>query len=332
MTLQVTLLPVDGIPEVVEGDDLAGLVVAALGDDGLRDGDVLVLTSKVVSKAEGNASRDAKDDVVRAETDRVVATRGGTRIVRTRHGLVMAGAGVDASNTTSGTVLSRPRDPDASAVGVRESVLRATGRNVAVVVTDTAGRAWREGQTDLAIGAAGLEVLDDHDGRPDGYGNVLEVTAPAVADEIAAAGDLVKGKLARRPVAIVRGLESLVLPTGRHGPGARALIRAEAHDMFGLGAREAVLAAVGGDTSALRGFGAPAGAELVARCLGALSDTEAEVVGGTPPRVDVPLPDGDDRALGRLEARLTTAAFGLGWVPSEDAASPRRVGFVPHTQ
>ena len=326
----VRVLPVDGIGEVTPRDDLAALLADALGPAGLEDGDILVVTSKVVSKAEGRHSEVPKEDAVTAETDRVLATRGLTRIVRTRHGLVLAGAGVDASNTAAGTSLTLPVDPDASAAGLRESLLDATGRNVAVVVSDTAGRAWREGQTDIAIGAAGLQVLDDHAGRADGYGNVLAVTAPAVADEVAAAADLVKGKLARRPAALVRGLAARVLPPGEHGPGARALVRAESHDMFGLGAREAVLAALTGDSAAARGFGAPATADVVSEHLRALG-VEVNVATATPATVDVRLPPGDERALGRAEARLTAAAFALGWRVAP-AASPDRLSFVEVTQ
>jgi coenzyme F420-0:L-glutamate ligase / coenzyme F420-1:gamma-L-glutamate ligase len=327
----VRVLPVDGIGEVTPGDDVAALVVDALGRRGLEDGDVLVVTSKVVSKAEGRSGEGAREDAVAAETDRVLAVRGDTRIVRTRHGLVLAGAGVDASNTAAGTSLTLPLDPDASAVRLRESLLEATGRNVAVIVSDTAGRAWREGQTDIAIGAAGLTVLDDHAGRADGYGNVLAVTAPAIADEVAAAGDLVKGKLSRRPAAVVRGLAPRVLAPGEHGPGARALVRAESHDMFGLGAREAVLAALTEDVSAARGFGAPAAARVVAEHLGALVDTAVRVGAGTPVTVDVLLPPVDERTLGRLEARLTAAAFALGWRVSP-ATSAHRLSFVEATQ
>jgi coenzyme F420-0:L-glutamate ligase/coenzyme F420-1:gamma-L-glutamate ligase len=307
----VVLLPVTGVGEVTAGDDLARLLVEALREEPLRDGDVLVVTSKVVSKAEGRVRYDDKEVVVAADTDRVVATRFGTRIVRTRHGLVLAGAGVDASNVAVGSVLSLPVDPDASAVRLREALVRLAGVNVAVVVTDTAGRAWRQGQTDIAIGAAGLDVLDDHAGRTDGYGNPLAVTVPAVADEIAAAGDLVKGKLDRRPAAVLRGLATRVLPAGSHGPGARALVRPEATDMFGLGARDAVQAAVDADPAALRGMGAPATAQLVATRLGDLAGTVAELAAGG---VRVPLASDDPRALGRLEALLAVAAYGLGWV------------------
>lgn len=318
MTAGVTLRPVDGIGEVTPGADLAALLVGATRVDGLEDGDIVVLTSKVVSKAEGRFVAAGKADVLGGETERVVARRGRTAIVRTRHGLVLAGAGIDASNTEAGTVLLLPEDPDRSARTLRERLLELTGCNLAVVVTDTAGRAWRNGQTDLAIGAAGLEVLHDYAGRVDDYGNELAVTAPAVADEIAAAGDLVKAKLARRPAAVLRGLGDLVLPEGEHGPGAAALVREEDHDMFGLGAREAVLAAVAAAAQPhradRRGFGSPAPAEEAAALLG-------EVI-GTPVHVEhqdgeavvvVPLPPHEPRALGRWEAGVVAAAYALGW-------------------
>jgi hypothetical protein len=156
----------------------------------------------------------------------------------------MAAAGVDASNTPPGTALTLPRDPDRSARDLRHGVLEATGLNIGVVLTDTAGRAWRLGQTDLAVGCAGMAPLVDLSGTQDTHGNTLLVTAPAVADELAAAADLIKGKTSGRPVAVVRGLSSVVLPPGEDGPGAAALVRPAAEDLFGLGAREAVVAAV----------------------------------------------------------------------------------------
>ncbi len=312
----VLLLPVEGVEEVTAGDDLAALLADALitdglGADGLRDGDVLVVTSKVVSKAEGRRAAADKADLLAEETDRVLARRGPTSIVRTRHGLVLAGAGIDASNTEAGTVLLLPQDPDASARRLRAGLLARTGCNVAVVVTDTAGRAWRNGQTDLAIGAAGLDVLHDYAGREDGYGNELAVTAPAVADEIASAGDLVKAKLARRPAAVLRGLGHLVRPAGDHGPGATALVRDEAGDMFGLGAREAVLAAASGDPSSRRGFGASAPAGEAAGLLRGVAAADVTISDG---RLVVPLPDLEPRALGAWEARVIVAAFALGWL------------------
>ena len=168
---------------------------------------------------------------------RVVARRGTLRIVENRQGLVMAAAGVDASNTPSGTVLLLPEDPDASARAIRDGLRAALGVEVGVVVTDTFGRPWRSGLTDVAIGAAGVRVLDDLRGGTDAYGNPLSATVVATADELAAAGDLVKGKAARRPVAVVRGRADLVGSLDL--PGARSIVRPLERDMFRLGADEA---------------------------------------------------------------------------------------------
>jgi coenzyme F420-0:L-glutamate ligase/coenzyme F420-1:gamma-L-glutamate ligase len=327
VTAGITVRPVDGIGEVAPGDDLAEIVVAATQVDGLEPGDIVVVTSKVVSKAEGRVVAADKADVLAGETDRVLARRGPTSIVRTHHGLVLAGAGIDASNIGAGTVLLLPEDPDASARRLRERLAELTGCNVAVVVSDTAGRAWRNGQTDLAVGTAGIEVLHDYAGRVDDYGNELAVTAPAVADEIAGAGDLVKAKLARRPVAVLRGLGDLVLPVGEHGPGASALVRDEATDMFGLGAREAVLAALAADPEARRGFGQPAPAGEAAGLLGQVVGAAVGVEEGT---LVVPLPALDPRALGRWEARVAAAAFALGWT-AEDANTDVLLRFRPTT-
>ncbi|MFT4009779.1 MAG: coenzyme F420-0:L-glutamate ligase [Nocardioidaceae bacterium] len=264
MTTPVTVLPVPGIGEVTAGTDLAALI-----HDHVVEGDIVVITSKIVSKAEGRLLGSTeqpadKAEAVSAETVRVVARRARTRIVRNRLGLTMAGAGVDASNTPRGTVLLLPLDPDATARTVRE----ALPVNAAVIVSDTSGRAWREGQTDIAIGAAGLRVAHDFAGSQDGYGNTLEVTLTAIADEIAAAADLVKGKLTGCPVALVRGLAGLVLPPGEHGPGAAALIRPDAGDLFGLGFREAAMGALSRDDP--RGFGEPATAEVLLEALHSL--------------------------------------------------------------
>ncbi|GAA2461708.1 coenzyme F420-0:L-glutamate ligase [Streptomyces lavendulocolor] len=237
-----------GLPEVRPGDDLAKLIAAAVADGattggpGLADGDVLLVTSKIVSKAEGRiVAADDREAAIDAETVRVVARRGTLRIVENRQGLVMAAAGVDASNTPAGTVLLLPRDPDASARAIRDGLRDALGVDVGVVVTDTAGRPWRAGVTDMAIGAAGVRVLDDLRGGTDAYGNPLVATVVAGADELAAAGDLVKGKAAGLPVAVVRGLAHLVEDGAG---GARALVRDAADDMFRLGTSEAVRAAV----------------------------------------------------------------------------------------
>ncbi len=246
--MTLTLNAVDGIGEVRPGDDLAALVVehADLADD-----DVVVITSKIVSKAAG-LSADDKERLVDEQTDRVVATRGGVRIIRTLHGLTLAAAGIDGSNVESGTYLPLPPDPDGSARSIRAEIQKLTGRRVAVVISDTAGRAWRNGQTDIAIGCAGLLPLQTFAGHEDSYGNPLVVTAPAVADEVAAAAELASGKLGRRPVVIVRGLAD-GLVTDDDGPGAASLVRPESDDLFGLGSREAVVAAVRGE-AAPRGF------------------------------------------------------------------------------
>ena len=239
MTAQVTISGLAGIPEVSSGDDLARLIAdAALaeGGPGLRDGDILVVTSKVVSKAEGRVVAMSRDDAIAAETVRVVARRGATTIAQTRHGLVMAAAGVDESNTAPGTVVLLPEDSDDSARRLRKALRARLGVTVGVVVTDTMGRPWRAGQTDTAIGAAGVRPVRDHRGEQDTFGNTLEVTMAAVADEIAAAGDLVKSKALQLPVALVRGLAALV--TDDDGPGARALIRVASEDMFRLGAAD----------------------------------------------------------------------------------------------
>ncbi len=234
--IQITGVP--GLPEITPGTDLGRLISDAAPD--LRDGDIVVVTSKIVSKAEGRVIRADRERAIDDEAVRVVARRGPTRIAETRHGLVLAAAGVDNSNTAPGTVVLLPEDPDGSARRLRKALGERRGINVGVVITDTMGRPWRIGQTDAAIGAAGLTPLRDHRGQADTFGNTMEVTIAAVADEIAAAADLVKGKTAQVPVAVVRGLAELV--TGSDGPGAAALIRPAAEDMFRLGAADVLQA------------------------------------------------------------------------------------------
>lgn len=230
---RVEILPVRGIGEVRPGDDIAAL----LREAGVRDGDIVVVTSKIVSKAEGRV-REAPDraKAIEDESARVVARRGDTVIAQTRHGFVMAAAGVDASNTEPGTVLLLPEDPDASARRIRAGL----GRRAGVIVSDTFGRPWRNGLTDLAIGAAGVVPLADFRGSADTHGNPLNATVTALADEVAAAAELVKGKLDGVPVAIVRGLAHLV--TGDDGPGVRPLVRPADEDMFRYGSRDVVFA------------------------------------------------------------------------------------------
>lgn len=237
----VMVLPVPGLPEITAGADLATLVAdAALAGPGLADGDILVITSKIVSKAEDRVVSADRESAIRAETVRVVARRGQTTISQTRHGLVLAAAGVDESNTRPGTVVLLPLDPDGSAEAMRKAIVARTGARVGVIITDTMGRPWRSGQTDTAIGVAGVTPLRDHRGQPDTFGKVLEVTVAAVADEIAAAADLVKQKTTGVPVAIVRGLPALVVDAA--GPGAAALIRSAGDDMFRIGAADVVTA------------------------------------------------------------------------------------------
>jgi coenzyme F420-0:L-glutamate ligase/coenzyme F420-1:gamma-L-glutamate ligase len=225
---------VEGLGEVVAGEDLAALIADHESD--LRDGDIVVVTSKVVSKAEGQLVAGDREAAIDSQVVRVVAERGKTRIVETAHGFVMAAAGVDASNVPAGTVALLPKDPDASASAIREGLRRRAGVEVAVVITDTMGRPWRNGLVDVAIGAAGISVLDDHRGRTDEHGHTLEMTVTAVADEVAAAAELVKGKLAGIPVAVVRGL---AYAPDTEDAGARPIVRRAEDDMFRFGTQEA---------------------------------------------------------------------------------------------
>jgi coenzyme F420-0:L-glutamate ligase len=243
----IEILPVLGIGELRPGDDLAALIAEHAPP--LQDGDVLVVTSKAVSKVEGRlivldtadeqAREVARQEAIDSETVRVVAARGELRIVETRHGLVLAAGGVDASNVARNELALLPLDPDASAQLLRESLSEQVGVDVGVVISDSMGRPWREGITDTAIGVAGLTALTDPRGRTDAYGNTLLVTQVAIADELAAAADLVKGKLGGVPVAIVRGLAR----DGKlddDGLGSRALIRGSENDLFRLGTAEAM--------------------------------------------------------------------------------------------
>ncbi|MCH9667391.1 MAG: coenzyme F420-0:L-glutamate ligase [Actinomycetia bacterium] len=238
----VELLPVAGLPEFRPGDDLAAAIAAAA--PWLRDNDVVVITSKVLSKCEGRivaapSDPDARDALrrrlINAEAVRVLARKGRTLITENSLGLVQAAAGVDGSNVNSHELALLPVDPDGSAAAVASALRDTLGVTVGVVVTDTMGRAWRTGQTDVAIGAAGLTVLHAYAGEHDEHGNELVVTEIAIADEIAAAADLVKGKLTAVPVAVVRGLT-----LSDDGSTARTLVRAGQEDLFWLGADEAI--------------------------------------------------------------------------------------------
>jgi coenzyme F420-0:L-glutamate ligase / coenzyme F420-1:gamma-L-glutamate ligase len=240
----------EGIPEIEAGMDLGEIIGNALagsvsefveGHDHLHHGDILVVSSKIVSKAEGRIVQATdREQAITEETVRVVATRvfptGVTRIVENHLGIVGAAAGVDASNTPDGTVLLLPLDPDASAARIRAALQERFEVAVGVVISDTLGRPWREGQTDVAIGGSGVTLLDDLRGTTDTQGRILDVTAPAVGDELAAAADLVKRKSEGLPVAVIRGLGHLVIADAS---GARVLIRPSETDMFRLGTEEA---------------------------------------------------------------------------------------------
>lgn len=239
---RVEILPVDGLPEFRPGDDLTGAIAAVA--PWLRSGDVVVVTSKVVSKIEGMLMKvptepDARDAArrywIENETVRVLAEFRRTQITENRLGIVQAAAGVDASNVAEGEIALLPTDPDASALALRNGLRERLGVEVAVVITDTMGRAWRVGQIDTAIGVSGLRVRHGYEGEVDPHGNELAVTDVAIADEIAAAADLVKGKLAGVPVAVVRGL-----PISDDGSSARDLIRPADEDLFRLGTDVAI--------------------------------------------------------------------------------------------
>ncbi len=249
MTDQITVRPVTGMGEITAGTDLAAAITEAA--DWLRDGDILVVTSKIVSKAEGRLvavprsgpQRDSVREAVLAEqTARLVARRGQTRIVATHHGFVMAAAGIDTSNVDSSWLVLLPVDPDASARALRTRLRDRHGLDVAVIISDTMGRPWRHGLTDVGLGAAGIDPVRDHCGEIDPYGNELHITQMAIVDELAGAAELVKGKCDGVPVAVVRGLRVSTASgdePGGDGPGVAALLRSPDEDLFRLGTAEA---------------------------------------------------------------------------------------------
>jgi coenzyme F420-0:L-glutamate ligase/coenzyme F420-1:gamma-L-glutamate ligase len=294
MVDRVEILPVRGIGEVGPGTDLASAITTAA--PWLRDGDVLVVTSKIVSKAEGQLvdvpesgpmREAAREAALAAETARVVARRGHTRIVQTHHGFVLASAGIDASNVDRSRLVLLPKDPDASARALRSSLRERFGLNVAVVVSDTMGRPWRIGLTDVALGAAGLDPVHDYRGKRDPYGNEMHLTQMAVIDELSGAAELVKGKFDQVPVAVVRGF--LTDAPDEDGPGAAALLREAAQDLFALGtaeARAAGLAEAAALPDAHRFGTAPVNPATITRAIARLgSPTRFEVL---PPARDLP--------------------------------------------
>jgi coenzyme F420-0:L-glutamate ligase len=239
----IEIRPVTGLGELRPGDDLAAELARCV--PWLADGDILVVTSKIVSKVEGRllpvpaddpAGREAvRQQAITDETVRLIARRGSLRVVETRHGLVLAAAGVDASNVRRDEIALLPLDPDASARRLVEELRERTGRTVAVVISDSVGRPWRHGIADIAIGVAGLTAVLDVRGETDAHGNELVVTEVALADELASAGDLVKGKLSGVPVAVIRGLRY-----SDDGKGSSSLIRGSVGDLFRLGTAEAM--------------------------------------------------------------------------------------------
>lgn len=229
----ITLIPIEGIPEVEPGDDVATAIMAALEQTGVTvsAGDILVVTHKIVSKAEGRVIPVGTDSDYRAaveqEANAIIRRRGDTIITQTRHGFICANAGVDRSNVTGDRAVLLPLDPDRSANGIRMKIRNATGVDVPVIISDTFGRPWRRGQTDFAIGISGLDAIDDLRGTADANGRVMEATEIAVVDELAAAADLAMGKATQIPVVLVRGL------AWKQGNGrATDLVRPATEDMF----------------------------------------------------------------------------------------------------
>jgi coenzyme F420-0:L-glutamate ligase/coenzyme F420-1:gamma-L-glutamate ligase len=341
--------PLEGIPEVRPGDDLARLLLEAVGRAGLElaDGDVLAVTSKVVAKAEGRlvplpADPAARERVlaetVAAETARVVARRGRLVIAETRHGLVGANALVDASNAGGDRLVLLPADPDASAARLRAALAELDGHDVAVVVTDTLGRPWRLGQTDVAVGLAGMAALDDWRGRADGDGRLLEVTEVAVADEVAAAADLVKGKASRVPAALLRGV-----PRPKGDGTARDLVRPPADDLFRTaGTAEDLLAFLEGAPPPAAFLPDPVDAALLDRAIAAARavplpggarlqvvpvPAEARAALAAAPALlacylEPPLPAGVELAAGGAVRTLLLALHALGVAARFEPAGP----------
>jgi len=231
----IEIIPIGGIPEIGPGDDLPLIIIQALARKPLvlEDGDIVVVTHKIVSKAEGALvdvdpnDPDSHRVVALEQAESVIRRRGNLVITQTKHGFICANSGVDRSNMPAGQVALLPHQPDKSAHGIRRRIEELTGTSIGVVITDTFGRPWRRGLTDVAIGLSGLPAIIDHRGRPDAQGRIMEVTEVAVADEIAAAADLVMGKADNVPVAVIRGLELI----GNEGRAAD-LVRPPAEALF----------------------------------------------------------------------------------------------------
>jgi coenzyme F420-0:L-glutamate ligase / coenzyme F420-1:gamma-L-glutamate ligase len=347
--MTLTVMPITGMPEVQAGDDLAGLIVSGLRAGGLdvAEGDVLVVSSKIASKAFGLTAPD-RAQAIADETVRVVAERRArgrlTQVVQSAAGPVMAAAGVDASNTGSvDGVLVLPRDPDAVCAQLRSRLRLTLGvERLGVILSDTAGRTWRAGQVDLALGAAGVEVVDDLRGSVDADGRPLEVTERSLADEIASAADLVKGKADRVPVALVRGLsgwttaEDEVEGASRGdadgGPddvGAARLVRTGAGDWFAYGHVEAIRAALGvepgtplSQSIGIRSVEPESRPERMGRAVAvAVHDLDSVGVDVGPDEILVTGPDLVER--GMAAARICVALFSEGLCGTVEPASER---------
>lgn len=312
------ILPVAGLPEIRPGDDLVALIGGAAQ---LEDGDVVVVAQKIVSKAEGalvqpDPGEDraaARRRLVRQEAVRVLADAPWALIVETRHGLVCANAGIDGSNVPGGALALLPADPDASARRLREGLHAETGRDVAVIVADTFGRPWRMGQTDVAIGVAGLTPLRDERGGVDRHGMLLEVTEVAIADEIAAAADLVRRKAEGVPVVVVRGLDW----TPDDSATARALQRQAAMDLFPRG-KGALADALAAPAEISRGADSPTPVEarrvVAAALTGGGGQVEAAFEAGTIVLRTHGESAQDLLAIGAAAATAGAALLDLGWV------------------
>lgn len=246
---KIEIIPVPGIPEIKEGDDIARIIFESVTSSGIRvkQNDIFVIKQKIVSKAEGRlvkiskvkpsaralniARENAKDprlvEIILREARRVVRAERGVIITETRHGFVCANSGVDRSNVPKGFACLLPIDPDKSARKIRESLERLFSKNVAVIISDTFGRPWRKGQVDVAIGCSGIEPILSYRGMKDSYGYTLRVTEPAIADEIASAAELASGKLSLMPVVIVRGIKFK-----RSEAGAKSIIMEREKDLF----------------------------------------------------------------------------------------------------
>jgi coenzyme F420-0:L-glutamate ligase/coenzyme F420-1:gamma-L-glutamate ligase len=328
VTDQVEIIPVRGIGEVGPGADLPAMITTAA--PWLRDGDILVITSKIVSKAEGQLvdvpaegpERDAaREEILAAQTARTVARRGNTRIVQTHHGFVMASAGIDASNVDPTRLVLLPKDPDASARALRSGLQERYGLDVAVIISDTMGRAWRNGLTDVALGVAGIAAIRDHRGEIDPYGNELHITQMAIADELAAAADLVKGKRDGVPVAVVRGY----LGPAEDPDGAAALVRDAASDLFSMGTAEARAAGLRAaatltDATAFTVDGEPVDPAVVARVVSHFSGTvspggQPDLPTGTAATVRLESPSELD--IHRVRCALAAEDLATIWLPSQ---------------